>query len=386
MPVQTAPPMDLREVLSENRVVVCLGSGGVGKTTTSAAIGLRAALEGRRTLCLTIDPAKRLANSLGLAALHGEQQRVDPALFRAHGLAPVGELWAMMLDMKRTFDELVARNASSPEQRERILNNRIYQYVSTSLAGTQEYMAMEKLHDVRKDPRYDLIVLDTPPTTNALDFLDAPQKLVGAIDSPVMRWFVSQMDERRSFNLLGKGAAFVLRGLSKFTGVEFLEQVSEFVTGINDLFGGFRDRARAVYEDLRGKDVAFLIVTSPSPASVSEAVFFGRKLAEYGITPAGVVVNRVHPHLEPGHHVTAEELEPLLPAGLPAYDLLERMNRAAREQNALATRDREGVRRLREHIGYEMSYTEVPALDRDVHDLGALAEVSTYLLGPLPSA
>jgi anion-transporting ArsA/GET3 family ATPase len=194
--------MELREIVDRHRVLVCLGSGGVGKTTTSAAIALRAALQGRRTLCLTIDPAKRLANSLGLSELRGEEQLIDPGSLESQGLRMRGSLSAMMLDMKHTFDELVARYAASPAQRQRILSNRIYQYVSTSLAGTQEYMAMEKLHAMRGDPRFDFIVLDTPPTTNALDFLEAPQKLVGAIDSPVMRWFVQSLQQSTGLHLL----------------------------------------------------------------------------------------------------------------------------------------------------------------------------------------
>ena len=244
---------------------------------------------------------------------------------------------------------------------------------------------MEKLHAVRRDPRFDCVVLDTPPTTHALDFLDAPQKLVGAIDSPVMRWFIEQLEARKSLGLLGKSAAFVLRGLARFTGAEFLENVGEFVSGINALFGGFRERAQAVYDELRGPDVAFLIVTSPSPVAVGEAVYFSRKLGEYGISPAGVVVNRVHRELAIGAGPSEAELTALLPPGSDAAGLLARMRTAASDQNALARRDREGVRRLREHIGSNMSYTEVPALDRDVHDLASLAEVSTYLLGPLPA-
>jgi anion-transporting ArsA/GET3 family ATPase len=373
--------MTLAEVLAAHRVLVCLGSGGVGKTTTSAALALRAALEGKRTLCLTIDPARRLANSLGLSELRDQEQQIAPALFEAQGLKCRGSLTAMMLDMKRTFDDLVARHASSPEQRERILKNRIYQYVSTSLAGTQEYMAMEKLHAVHQDQRFDLIVLDTPPTTNALDFLDAPQKLIGAIDSPVMRWFVEQLQE--SAGLFSKGAAFVLRALAKFTGAEFLEQIGQFVNDINQLFGGFRQRAQAVYQDLRGPDVAFVIVSSPSPQAVGEAAFFGKKLAEYGIRPAAVVVNRVQSEVTLPATLDARRIAPLLPAGTDAAALFARMQQAARDQSALAARDREGVRRLRQHIGAAMSYTEVPALDQDVHDLAALAEVGRYLLGPL---
>lgn len=241
---------------------------------------------------------------------------------------------------------------------------------------------MEKLHAVHQDPRFDCIVLDTPPTTNALDFLDAPQKLVGAIDSPVMRWFVQQLSERGSLGFLGRGAAFVLRGLAKFTGAEFLEQVGEFVTDINGLFGGFRERARAVYEDLRGPDVAFLIVTSPAPLAVAEAVFFSKKLAEYGVRPAGVVVNRVHAELIVPEVIDVADLVRLLPVGTNAAALLDRMRQAGADQNAMARRDQEGVRRLREHVGAGMSYTEVPALAHDVHDLGSLAEIGRHLLGP----
>jgi anion-transporting ArsA/GET3 family ATPase len=367
----------LKDVVASHRVVVCLGSGGVGKTTTSAAIALRAAQDGKRALCLTIDPAKRLANSLGLQELHGQEQQIDPALFAAQGLTCKGSLAAMMLDMKRTFDELVERYAGSDAQRERILNNRIYQYVSTSLAGTQEYMAMEKLHAVRQDPRFDVVVLDTPPTTNALDFLDAPQKLVGAIDSPVMRWFVEQLGG--GAGLLGRGAAFVLRGLSRFTGAEFLQLVGQFVTDINQLFGGFRQRAEAVYQDLRGPDVAFVIVTSPSPLAVGEALFFSKKLEDYGIQPAAVIVNRVHAAVELPKTLDAGELAALMPEVADPAALLTRMRQAGADQLALARRDREGIRRLREHIGERLSYTEVPALDQDVHELRSLAQVADYL-------
>jgi anion-transporting ArsA/GET3 family ATPase len=374
--------MELAEAVASHRIVVCLGSGGVGKTTTSAAIALRAAMEGRRVLCLTIDPAKRLANSLGLSELSGEEQAIDPALFAESGLPCKGSLSAMMLDMKHTFDELVERYATTPAQKQRILDNRIYQYVSTSLAGTQEYMAMEKLHAVRSDQRFDLIVLDTPPTTNALDFLEAPQRLVGAIDSPVMRWFVQQMQTRSSLGMLGKGAAFVLRGLAKFTGVEFLEHVGEFVTDINEMFGGFRERAKAVYQDLRGPDVAFLIVTSPSPLAVGEAAFFSRKLNEYGIEPRAVVVNRVNAPIDVSGAPDADALRAHLPTDVDAVALRRAMQTAADDQNAVARRDREGIRRLRERIGSSMTFTEVPALQSDVHDLVSLAQISRYLLGP----
>jgi anion-transporting ArsA/GET3 family ATPase len=373
--------VELTDVIRKHRVVVCLGSGGVGKTTTSAAIAVRAAMDGRRVLCLTIDPAKRLANSLGLSELTKGEQQIPPALFEKNGLAARGVLFAMMLDMKQTFDDLIERYASSEAQKQRILGNRLYQYVSTSLAGTQEYMAMEKLNAVRRDDRFDFIVLDTPPTTNALDFLDAPNKLIGAIDSPVMRWFVEQLEGSKGFSLLGRGAAYVLRGLAKFTGAEFLDLIGSFVTDLNELFGGFRVRAQAVYDDLRSKDVAFLIVTSPAPVAVGEAVFFGKKLDAYGIHPRALIVNRVNK--SPGLPTLDQLAQLARDSGqaVPSDELLQRMHAALRDADALAQRDLEGVRRLREHLAPDMSYTEVPAMRRDVHDLAALAEVGDHLLG-----
>lgn len=377
--------MSLAEVLATHRVVVCVGSGGVGKTTTSAALAVHAAMSGRRVLCMTIDPAKRLANSLGLSELTSEQQVIPPELFAKQGLKCDGTLSAMMLDMKRTFDELVDKHGGSREQKQRILNNRIYQYVSTSLAGTQEYMAMEKLHAVRSDPRYDLIILDTPPTTNALDFLDAPQKLVSAIDSPVMRWFIETLESNKSVSLVGRGAAFLLKGLAKFTGAEFLTLVGEFVSGLNELFGGFRERANIVYEALRSKDVAFVIVTSPSPQAVSEAVYFSRKLSDYGITPRAVVVNRVHavdaePTLDDAQIAAA--LRAQWPASLDPAASVPALREALRDARAQGESDREGVRRLREHVGTSLQYNEVPAFAHDVHDLTALSALSKHLIAP----
>ena len=378
-------PIDLGRVLESHRVIVCVGSGGVGKTTTSAALAVNAAAQGRRVLCLTIDPAKRLAQSLGLQELRGSEQQVSAELFASYGLTLRGSLSAMMLDMKHTFDDLVAGYASSAEQRDRILGNRLYQYVSTSLAGTQEYMAMEKLHAVRHDGRFDLIVLDTPPTTNALDFLDAPQKLVGAIDSPVMRWFVETLENSGGGKLFGRGAAYVLKGLGRFTGTEFLENVGQFVTELNSLFGGFRERAKAVYDDLKGKDVAFVIVTSPSPLTVAEAIYFTRKLREYGIEPKAMVVNRVHhaPEIGPDDEARRELADFLSERHLKLEPnaLLARMQLATEDAHTLARRDLSGLKRLRKSVGADLPYVEVPAFDRDVHELGSLARLSEYLVG-----
>ncbi|MCZ7677317.1 MAG: AAA family ATPase [Sandaracinaceae bacterium] len=375
--------MSLESLLARHRVVVCVGCGGVGKTTTAAALAVHAAMHGRRVLCLTIDPAKRLANSLGLATMTTEEQTVPAALFEENGLSMSGSLSAMMLDTKRTFDELVARYASSPEAAQRILGNRVYQYLSTSLAGTQEYMAMEKLHAVRQDARYDLIVLDTPPTSNALDFLDAPERLAGLVDSPAMRWFIQAFEGagKFSFNLIGKGAAFLLRGLSRFTGTGFLEVVAQFVTDFNDLFGGFRERARQVAEALRSPEVAFVIVTSPNPLAMEEAIFFARRLEEAGMRRDAFVINGVRPlFAEPAadDRALAREIAPHVAEPERA---VERMRRALDDARTRAIADRLEADRLRHRAGADHLFVEVPALEEDVHDLGALAEVAAYLTG-----
>jgi anion-transporting ArsA/GET3 family ATPase len=374
----------LAEVVASHRVVVCVGSGGVGKTTTSAALALHAALLGKRVLCLTIDPAKRLASSMGLGAMTMEEQLVPPQLLADAGLSTTGTLSAMMLDTKRTFDDLVQRYASSPERAKRILDNRLYQYVSTSLAGTQEYMAMEKLHYVREHKDYDLIVLDTPPTTNALDFLDAPNRLVDTIDSPAMRWFMQAFGGAGKFGLglMGRGASLVLKGLAKFTGGEFLESVAQFITDLNDLFGGFTERARKVSAALRSEEVAFVLVTSPDPLAVREAVFFSAKLAENGLRQQAMVVNRVTPLIAEPHGSEAEVNVAVAAALAPRTDvpaLLGKLWQALDDERLRAVTDRGEVERLRALTGNQGLYVEVPAFDEDVHDLRALARVGTYL-------
>ncbi len=377
--------MGLSDVLKHHRVVVCVGSGGVGKTTTSAALALHAAMQGKRVLCLTIDPAKRLANSMGLNAMTTEEQLVPMELFEKAGLTSSGQLSAMMLDTKHTFDELVHKYASSPERAQRILDNRLYQYISTSLAGTQEYMAMEKLHSVRKEGSYDLIVLDTPPTSNALDFLDAPERLIEAIDSPAMRWFIQAFSGagKVGFSLVGRGAQMVLKGLARITGGEFLDSVAQFITDINDLFGGFTERAREVSQALRGPEVAFLLVTSPDPLAVKEAVFFAEKLAEHGMRQQGTVINRVTPLLvEPqgSEHDVNAHLAEKVPADLDAAQLTKKLWRALDEERVRAVTDRVEVERLKALNGGKGLFVEVPAFEQDVHDLRALARVAHYLL------
>ena len=381
-----SPSASLEEVLNSHRVVVCVGSGGVGKTTTAAALAMRAAMQGQRVLCLTIDPARRLANSLGLAEMTTDEQEVPAALFEAKGLTLKGHLSAMMLDTKRTFDDLVRRYASNPEVAERILNNQVYGYMSGSLAGTQEYMAMEKLHSVRQDDRWDLIVLDTPPTSNALDFLDAPERMANLVDSPAMRWFIQAFEGtgKFSFNLVGKGAAFLLRGLARFTGTGFLEVLAEFITDFNDLFGGFRARALQVSEDLRSPEVAFVIVTSPNPLAMDEAIFFAERLESASMHRDAFVINGVRPlFAEPSEPEAAlvDAVAPHLPVSMDARRAVGRMRRALDDARARAIADRLQADRLRSRAGKDLLYVEVPHFEQDVYDLTALAEVAGYLTG-----
>ena len=383
--------MGLSAILDQHRVVVCVGSGGVGKTTTAAALAVHAAQRGRRVLCLTIDPAKRLANSLGLDEMRTEQQVVPVGLFERHGLTIDGHLSAMMLDTKQTFDDLVSRHSSSPQIRDRILENRLYQYMSRSLAGTSEYMAMEKLHSVRRDDMWDLIILDTPPTANALDFLDAPERMVGLVDSPAMRWFMQAFEStgKLSLNLVGKSAALLLKGLGKLTGGEFLTHMAEFVTDLNDLFGGFRERAREVSAAMRGPEVAFVLVTSPSPLAIEEALFFHQRLSEAAMRVSGVVVNGVY--LDPGESPgTTTNLAKDLGQHLAesavtkeqAMRWIHRLRRALDDERKRADADRQQAERLRQRVG-DTPYVEVPAMETDVHDLTALATVGSYLVEPL---
>jgi anion-transporting ArsA/GET3 family ATPase len=376
--------MSLADVLGSHRVVVTVGSGGVGKTTTAAAMAVHAAMEGRMVLCLTIDPARRLANSLGLDEMRTSEQEVPGALFKRNGLECKGALSAMMLDTKRTFDELVEKYASDEAARDRILNNQIYQYVASSLAGTQEYMAMEKLHEVRKDPKWDLIVLDTPPTSSALDFLTAPERLIDAIDSPAMRWFMQVFEGagKEAFGLVGRGATVLLKGIGKITGLGFLEQVAGFVSGINELFGGFKERAEQVSSALRSPEVAFVLVTSPDPMAIGEARYFSDTLQASGMNREAIIVNQVHAIIDPPDLTPEEQVQALreaLPPSIDAADLQPRLREALETEHLWAIADRAEVDRLDEQVGEDTLIVEVPAFDQDVHDLAALAKVASYL-------
>jgi anion-transporting ArsA/GET3 family ATPase len=378
-------PSSLSALLDSRRVILCVGCGGVGKTTVAAALGLAAARRGKRVLTLTIDPAKRLANSLGLEGMTSDEQQVDPQVLERAGVTGNGSLTVMMLDTKRTFDDLVRRFASSDEARRRILDNRLYKYVSTNLAGTQDYMAMEKLLAMKEDPRFDIVVLDTPPTRNALDFLDAPGRLVEALDGPAIRWFIQAFDRSRklSLNLVAQSVAVVLRGVSRLTGGGFLEQMAELITDLNDLFGGFRERASRVSEAFRAPDVGYVMVTSPAPLAIREIAYFAERLSELGMQSDGFVVNRVH--VAPPVVPTETEIRDAgrrhaLPLDL---DAPARIRHIAQDEMALAERDENELLeldRVRERLGVSASpLVRVRSLPSDVHDVRTLIGISGVL-------
>jgi len=285
------------ELVRTKQIIVCAGSGGVGKTTASAAIALRAAVDGRKTAVLTIDPAKRLASSLGLKELTNEPTKVNARKFTSAGLEPAGELHAMMLDTKSTFDKVVTQYATTPQQAERIISNRFYRSISGTLSGTQEYMAMEKLYELYADGGYDLIVIDTPPTRNALDFLDAPKRMTDFFDSRVLRWFLLPYMKAGGgiFKVANVAANTFLKLVKRIVGPDVLQDTAEFFGNLEGMYDGFKQRAQEVAALLQADTTSFIVVTSPAQESVSEATFFATRLNESRLPFGALVVNRVHP-------------------------------------------------------------------------------------------
>src|SRR3712207_2674743 len=270
--------MSISDKLEGKRVVICAGSGGVGKTTTSAALAMGLAAEGKRVAVVTIDPAKRLADSLGLEELGNEPRLVDAERFKGHGIEMRGELWAMMLDAKRTFDELVERLAPDERTRDEVLANRVYRELSSAVAGSQEFTAIAKLYDLDAEGRFDLIVLDTPPSRNALDFLDAPDRLTRFFEGRALS--VLLRPTGIATRIVGRGTGLVFSVLGRATGVDLLQEVSTFFRALGGMIDGFRERTRRVGALLEDAGTTFLLVTSPEPEPVDEALWFHRQLQE----------------------------------------------------------------------------------------------------------
>jgi anion-transporting ArsA/GET3 family ATPase len=373
------PALDVDRLIDDRRtrIIVCCGSGGVGKTTTAAAVGLRAAERGRRVVVLTVDPARRLAQSMGLSALDNTP-RLVPGVGTA-GDEPqdeaTGSLHAMMLDMKRTFDEIVEAHAD-PDRAAQILENPFYQSLSSSFAGTQEYMAMEKLGQLRRAQEWDLIVVDTPPSRSALDFLDAPQRLGRFLDGKLLRLLTApaKLGGRAYLRVLNAGFGVVTGVLTKILGAQVLRDVQTFVTALDTMFGGFRERADYTYQLLRAPGTAFLVVAAPEPDALREASYFVERLAQERMPLAGLLLNRVQRSpaarlSAAGSQAAAETLQaagshPLAVTALRLH--AERMQRVSAQ------------RRLAEHFTAAhpvVPVAEIPAQAQDVHDLAGLRAI-----------
>jgi anion-transporting ArsA/GET3 family ATPase len=380
---RAAPLLDIDALLNDPgiRVIVCCGSGGVGKTTTAAALALRAAESGRRTCVLTIDPARRLAQSMGLTELDNTPRAIAD-------VGP-GELSAMMLDMKRTFDEIVIAH-SDPERAESILNNPFYQALSSSFAGTQEYMAMEKLGQLRAqsdaERLWDLIIVDTPPSRSALDFLDAPKRLGSFLDGRLIR--ILAAPARGAGRITGRVVAASLgvftNVLNKIIGAQMLTDLQVFIASFDALFGGFRERAESTYAQLKALDTRFVVVAIPETDALREASYFVERLAEEDMPLAGLVLNRVIPELAADLTVEA--------ADSAAAVLAEENTDAVTEGLLRLHAARQRAARRQDHVtdSFIAAHPQVPvvplpAFGDDVHDLEGLRNIGDAAAGGVPA-
>lgn len=369
----------IAEIVATKEIVVCAGSGGVGKTTAAAAIALRAALEGKKAAVLTIDPAKRLATSLGLKTLSNEPSKVATRKLVSAGLEPDGELHALMLDTKTTFDKVVLRYAPTPAQAQRIITNRFYKNISGTLSGTQEYMAMEKLYELHADGGFDLVVIDTPPTRNALDFLDAPKRLTDFFESRLLRWFLLPYMKAGGgiLRVANVAASTFLHVVKRVVGGEVLQDTAEFFKNLEGMYDGFKERAQEVSSLLQSKVTSFVIVTSPAEESVTEATYFASRLNEAGLPFGALVVNRVHPKIGDGIAAKPRQLTRLEAGGSRARLLAKLLDNEAafmrlvkleeKNLNALA-------RKIPRH-----RWVRVPYLEQEAVDVKGLAAIGDQL-------
>jgi anion-transporting ArsA/GET3 family ATPase len=365
----------IAEVVARHGVVVCAGSGGVGKTTTAAALAVHGALQGRRTMVITIDPARRLADALGLRTLGNEARAVD--------LPGPGSLSAMMLDQKGAWDALVERYAPSAEVRDRILANRFYQHLSESFAGSQEYMAIEQLAELHASGRYDLIVVDTPPTRHALDFLDAPKRIHAFLDRRVIRWFIKPYFSAgwATLRVMNRAAGSLLRRLEDATGVTALVEISDFFNSMSGLFEGFEQRVQSVDRLLRARATAFVLVATPEEQMLTEAEEFCRKLADLSIPLRAMVFNRVY-------HEAATDLRRLDEKWLRALvaRAVKRPERAERlvdnflRYETQARGDHLRMEAFRRQLPGRPAVAVVPNFEEDLHDLDGLRRMLPHLL------
>ncbi len=370
--------MNIESLIEKKKLIICCGSGGVGKTTTAAAIALKACLMGKTVAVLTIDPAKRLANSLGLETLSNEEKEIPTEEFKKMGLKPKGKLFALMLDTKRTFDKIIEKYAPSQESKESIFNNKLYQHLSGMIAGSQEYMAMEKVYELLQKNVYDLLVLDTPPTQHALDFLDAPQKMTQAVSDSILKWFLkpSIFLGRTSLKIIEKTTRTIFKSFDKVLGFEFMQDLSAMLISTAGLLEGFKERAKEVATLLHNAETAFLLVTAPQGMVVPEALFFHEKIKEYKLPFAGFIINRVHEVVEFPKNFSSfsklfqKELE---------EKTTEKIFEMFTNYDCLVKQDQKHIELLESKLKKREGLTLIPYFETDIHDLEGLAKLGEYL-------
>ena len=377
----SAANLDLLGLLDSKRILLCCGSGGVGKTTTAASLGLLAASRGRSVLVLTIDPAKRLAQAMGLDNLSHEPQAID--ISKLEAIDSAGALYGMMLDTKRTFDHLVERYAPSDEARQAIFDNRYYQHISSSLAGSREFMAMERVYEIASEGRYDLVVVDTPPSQHALDFIDAPKRMFDLFEGRFLKLLLKpyQVVGKRGLSLFRRGSEKSLKFLEKLTGYQFINELSEFFLVFTDMFEGFKERSERVRELLGQNDSSFLLVCAPEPASLNQAQRFFQRLRGEDLPVGGMIVNRVHiargpDQLSANCQQEITDLEACVD-GQPA--LAQRLLETYQEQHDLALADQYTI----DHTPVaqqQIAIQKVPHFERDLHSLQDLQAFAGKLI------
>ncbi len=369
----------MEQLIDNKRILICCGSGGVGKTTAAAAIGVKAAQLGKNVLVITIDPAKRLANALGLTALGNEPQLVSLGEIATPPPRAEGHLYAMMLDTKRTFDELVERYAPNEAIRVQIFNNSFYQHVSNSLAGSKEFMAMEQLHFISTHHPFDLIILDTPPTQHALDFLEAPHRMISLLEGSLLDWLVKPylVMGRIGLGMFRRTSTKLLKFLEGMTGYELLRDLSDFFLAFAGLFKGFKDRSQRILTLLRSPLTSVVLVCTPDSGSLSEVGLFSSRLEEEGLKIDGLIVNRVHRgaashHLLalPDHVATQLKLGP--DDNVDHRSLADRVWRTYQDHLALVEHDHQAIAWTASR--FSVPIWEVPHFQRDLHSLLDLAE------------
>jgi anion-transporting ArsA/GET3 family ATPase len=385
--------MTLGDVVAKHRVVVCVGSGGVGKTTAAAAVGLWGAYQGRASVVITIDPARRLASALGLEVPSGAPHEIPAD--RLGERPPRGSMAAMMLDQKGAWDRLVERHAPNPRVRDQVLANAFYQNLSQTFAGSYEYMAIEELAELHESRRYDLIVVDTPPTKHALDFLEAPRRLDDFLDRRIIRWFVRPYMSATwiGMRLMNRTIGFLLKRLEDATGLSVLLTISEFFTAMSGLFDGFHERVERAYGILQGAETAFILITTPDEQVLGEAEYLSAKMAALRMPLKGVIVNRTHDACplpdgartdggRPGgrRYVERVVVRALCGAGgsCEAHEVGALVDNFMRYQ-ALGDGESLRIEAFVAALRGAVPAVRVPNFAHDVHDIGGLAELHPHL-------